>query len=82
MKPIALFFVVTATLIEAIGFGWMAVELWPDMVLVAVAIGALLICLPVNFFAGWVIDRRLRQIEADQEGPRSAAARSSVIDRT
>ena len=81
MKPIALFFVVTACLIEAIGFGWIAVEFWPDAILSGVAVAALLICLPMNFFTGRVIDRRLRQLEDSGEAKPSTRRRSAVVER-
>ena len=76
MKPIALFFVVTASLIETVGFGWLAVEFWPDMILVGVSVAALLICLPFNLFTGRVIDSRLRQIEDGQDD-----GRTGIVER-
>jgi len=75
MKQIALFYVAATTLIETVGFGWAAVEFWPDMILVGAAIAALLICLPINLYAGRVLDRRLREIENAQEG------RAGVVER-
>jgi hypothetical protein len=78
MKPIALFFVVSSCLIETVGFGWLAFEFWPDMILVGVIVAALLICLPYSVFAGRVIDRRLRQIEDGQD---SRDGRTAAVER-
>ena len=75
MKPIALFYVIAAALIETIGFGWLAVEFWPDAILAGIVVAALLICLPYTLFTGRVIDRRLRQIEDGRDGRTAAVER-------
>ena len=82
MKPIALIFVAATVLIEAGFLGWMAVEFWPDVLLTAICLGAIVVTLPATVFAGIVVDRRLKQIEADAaEPPRPQRRRPIVVER-
>ena len=81
MKPIALFFVVTASLIETVGFGWLAVEFWPDRILAGTVLVGLVVCLASTLFTSWVIDRRLRAFEAEAGAEQSARNRPPVVER-